>query len=125
MGVEWVAVGAVLAAGALFVGFPFGVAVGYAWRDRISRARRIVVEQERRRVELDGAATAVARPAATRPAGRSDGLRVGKRAEEVAAASLGRSARVIAEETGIPHATIGRARKKATGSNDPVAKRTG
>jgi hypothetical protein len=35
------------------------------------------------------------------------------------------SARVIAEETGIPHATISRARKKATGSNDPVAKRTG
>jgi hypothetical protein len=29
MGVGWVAVGAVLAAGALFVGFPFGVAVGY------------------------------------------------------------------------------------------------
>jgi hypothetical protein len=124
MGVEWVAVGAVLAAGALFVGFPFGVAVGYAWRDRISRARRIrhLVEQERRRAELDGAATALARPD-TRPAGRSDGLRVGK--PEVAAASPGLSARVIAEETGIPHATISRARKKATGSNDPVAKRTG
>jgi hypothetical protein len=124
MGVEWVAVGAVLAAGALFVGFPFGVAVGYAWRDRISRARRHLVEQERRRAELDGAATALARPD-TRPAGRSDGLCVGKPTEEVAAASPGLSARVIAEETGIPQATISRVRKKATGSNDPVAKRIG
>jgi hypothetical protein len=126
MGVEWVAVGAVLAAGALFVGFPFGVAVGYGWRDRISRGRRIryLVARERRRAEPDGAATALARPD-TRPAGRSDGLRVGKPAEEVAAASPGLSARAIAEETGIHDATISRALKKATGSNDSVAKRTG
>jgi hypothetical protein len=93
MGIEWVAIGAVLAAGALFVGFAFGVAVGYAWRDRISRARRHLVEQERRRAEL---ATALARPE-TRPAGRSDALRVGKPAEEVAAASPGLSARIIAD----------------------------
>ena len=52
--VEWVAIGVVLAAGALFVGFPVGVAVGYAWRDHISRARRAryLVEQERRHAEL-------------------------------------------------------------------------
>jgi hypothetical protein len=124
MGIEWVAVGAVLAAGALFVGFPFGIAVGYVWRDRISRARRIrhLVEQERRRAEPDGSATALARPD-TRPAGRSDGLRIGK--AEVAAASPGLSARVVAGETGIPDATMSRAQKKATGSNDAVAQRTG
>ena len=55
MGVaEWVAVGVILVAGALFVGFPVGVAVGYAWRDHISRARRAryLVEQERRHAEL-------------------------------------------------------------------------
>jgi hypothetical protein len=61
--VEWVAVGVVLAAGAVLVGFPFGIAVGYAWRDRISRARRVryLIERERRRAELDSAAIAVAR----------------------------------------------------------------
>ena len=122
MGVEWVAVGAVLAAGSLFIGFPFGVAVGYAWRDHISRARRIrhVVEQERRRGELDGAATALGRPD-TRPAGRSDGLRVGKPTEEVAATSPSLSARVIAEDTGIPHATISRTRKRSTVAHATVA----
>jgi hypothetical protein len=77
MGVEWIAVGAVLAAGALFVGFPSGVAVGYVWRDRISQARRIryLSEQERRRAEVDRTATALTRPD-TKPAGPSDGLRV-------------------------------------------------
>ena len=50
MGIEWGAVGVVL--------FLFGVAVGYAWRDRISRARRLryLVEQARRHLVLDGAA---------------------------------------------------------------------
>ena len=59
MGVaEWVVVGFILGAGALFVGFPVGVAVGYAWRDRISRARRAssVIRQARRRAELEAAA---------------------------------------------------------------------
>ena len=53
MGSEWVAVAAVLAVGAVFVGFPFGVAVGYLWRDRISQARRMryLIERERRRAE--------------------------------------------------------------------------
>ena len=52
MGIEWGAVGVVL--------FLFGVAVGYTWRDRVSRARqlRYLVEQARRHVELDSAATA-------------------------------------------------------------------
>jgi hypothetical protein len=76
--VEWVAVGIVLAAGALFVGFPFGVAVGYAWRDRISRARRVRhrVERARRRADLDGAATARAQQGAGPLGGRLDVLQV-------------------------------------------------
>jgi hypothetical protein len=52
MGVEWIAVGAVLAAGALFGGFPIGVFVGYRWRDRISRNRRLRVALERGCAEL-------------------------------------------------------------------------
>jgi len=123
MGIEWVALGVVLAAGALFLGFPVGVVVGYAWRDRISRARRVryLVERGRRRAE-DDAATVITRPD-IRPAGRMDVPGIGKPAEQVASPRL--SARVIAEETGIPHATIDRTPKKATGSNDPVAKRDG
>jgi hypothetical protein len=60
MGLEWIGFGAVLAAGAVFVGFPFGVAVGYAWRDRISRARRAQYLAERN----DGTQNQTARPAA-------------------------------------------------------------
>jgi hypothetical protein len=52
MGIEWIAVGAVMFAGALFLGLPVGVAIGYVWRDRISRARRLLVQQELRRQEL-------------------------------------------------------------------------
>jgi hypothetical protein len=114
MGIEWVVFGGVLAAGALFVGFPSGVAVGYVWRDRISRARRHLAEQERRRAELIDSAAAHARMVA----GRSDGL--GK-PEDVAAASLSPSIRVI----GIPQATASRARKKVNGSKDPVANSKG
>jgi NhaP-type Na+/H+ or K+/H+ antiporter len=35
---------------AALIGFPFGVLVGYLWRDRISRARhaRFLAERERR-----------------------------------------------------------------------------
>jgi hypothetical protein len=53
MGIEWIAVGVVLAAGAIFFGLPLGVLVGYMWRDRISRARRarFIIEQERKRAE--------------------------------------------------------------------------
>jgi hypothetical protein len=54
MGVEWVVVGVVLAAGAVFPGLPAGIAIGYAWRHRISRMRRLryLEERERRRVEV-------------------------------------------------------------------------
>jgi hypothetical protein len=115
MGTEWIAVGILLFAGALFVGFPFGVAVGYEWRSRISRMRRLryVAEQERLRAELDAGVTALARPD-MRPA-----------TGEVAVASHNLSARAIAAETGIPNASLSRARKKATGSGDPIAKRSG
>ena len=93
MGFEVVAFGAFLAAGALFLGFPLGLAVGYAWRDRISRARRDLFQQERRRAELNVAAI----PRSSIPA------------------------LVAAEETSIPHATARRTRKKATESKDSVA----
>jgi hypothetical protein len=53
--VEWVVVGAVMAAGALFCCFSFGVVVGYAWRDRISLMRRCRVDQELKFAELDRA----------------------------------------------------------------------
>ena len=63
MDIEWVAVGVVMAAGAVLIGFPVGVVVGYVWRDRISRARRIRYwnELERRRVKPDGAAAVLVR----------------------------------------------------------------
>ena len=112
MGIEWVVFGGVLAVGAVFVGFPSGVAVGYVWRDRISRARRRLAEQERRRAELIDSAAAQARMVA----GRSD--EVGKPEAVVAASPSKRS-------TGIPRATVSRARKKVNGSKDPVANRKG
>jgi len=112
MGIEWVVFGVVLAAGAVFVGFPSGVAVGYVWRDRISRERRRLAERERRRAELIDSAAAHARMVA----GRADGL--GK-PEEVAAASSS------IQGIGIPQATVSRSRKKVNGSKDPVAKRKG
>ncbi len=111
MGIEWVVFGAVLAAGALFVGFPCGVAVGYVWRDRISRARRDRAEQERRRAQLIDSAAAHARMVA----GRSDGF---AKPEQVAAASPSPSIQVI----DIPPATASRARKKKSVSKDPIAK---
>lgn len=123
MGVEWIAVGGVLAAGALFVGFPFGVAVGYTWRDSISRSRRLRVKQELRRAELDSAAAAFA-PPDIRLAGRSSKLRAGKPVEDVTAAS-DLSALPIAKATSIPRATATQALKRATGSNKPIAMRNG
>ena len=41
MDVEWAAVFAVLKTGAVLIGFPLGVAVGYAWRAHISHVRRV------------------------------------------------------------------------------------
>jgi len=122
--IEWAAVSVLLAAGALFFGFPFGVAVGYAWRDRISRARRALVVQQRRRAELDGAVPALALPD-VEPARLVDVLHAGKPAGEPKAASPGPSALVSANETGIPQGTMSRARKKANGSNDRPAERSG
>jgi hypothetical protein len=54
MEVEWI--------GALFAGFPIGVFVGYAWRDSISKKRRLLVAEERRRAEIDAALRAFASP---------------------------------------------------------------
>jgi hypothetical protein len=66
MGIEWIAIGVVFAAGALFVGLPVGAGVGYWWRDRISRARRLRhrAEHERKDAELHRAVGALARPSA-------------------------------------------------------------
>jgi uncharacterized protein (DUF2062 family) len=60
---EWIAVGVVMTVGAVLIGFPVGVAVGYAWRNAISRSRRIryQVERERQRAKPDGAAAALVR----------------------------------------------------------------
>jgi hypothetical protein len=115
MGTEWVAVGILVVAGAFFIGFPFGVAVGYWWRSRISRMRRrrYLVEQERLRAGLDTKVGPLAGPDIA-PAIR-----------EVAAASLSFSMPATAAEMGTAQATPGRARKKATGLSDPIAKRTG
>jgi len=123
MGVEWIAIGGVLAAGALFVGFPFGVAVGYTWRDSISRSRRLRVKQELRRAELEGAAAAFA-PPDIRLAGRSGKRHVGRPVEDVAAAS-DLPALAIAEKTSIPRPPASQALKRATGSNKPIAMRNG
>jgi hypothetical protein len=49
----------------------------------------------------------------------------GERAEAAVKANPEKSDRVISEETGIPHATLSRARKKATVSCETVEKRTG
>ena len=60
MGIEWVAIGVVLIAGALFVGsFRSGCRLCVADRISRTRRRRYLVEQERRRAELDGAHTAL------------------------------------------------------------------
>jgi hypothetical protein len=120
MGSEWVAVGIVVAVGAFFVGFPIGVGVGYAWRDRISRMRRLKFAQEHRRAEIDRELALLDNMRAE----RSDERRVGKPAEEVAAASPGLSTQVRAEATSIPHPTISPAVRKATGSNEPVPMRS-
>ena len=59
MGNEWFAIGVVMAAGAVLIGLPAGIAIGYAWRSAISRARRIRYwnEQEHRRAKPDGVGT--------------------------------------------------------------------
>jgi hypothetical protein len=116
MGVEWVAVGAVLAAGALFFGFPAGVAVGYMWRDRISRNRRLRVALERARAELD------VPPALAlmdiMPIERSNG----KTAEEAVVANPTTSDRPIAKAIELNQSSVSRARKP-TGAVASVDKR--
>jgi hypothetical protein len=59
---EWIAVGIIVAVGAVLLGLPVGVVVGYTRRDTISRSRRIrhQVERERRRAR-GGAAAALVR----------------------------------------------------------------
>jgi hypothetical protein len=75
MGVEWAAIGVLLAAGALCIGFLLGLVVGYAWRDRISRARRARVKQDLWLAEIDRAATTFAQQTAEVAAGPQVAMR--------------------------------------------------
>jgi hypothetical protein len=56
---EWAEVFAILKTGAVLVVFPFGVAVGYAWRAHISHVRRVryltARAREQRWAKPDGA----------------------------------------------------------------------
>ena len=70
--VEWLVVGAVVAAAALFCCFSFGVVVGYAWRDRISLKRRRRVDQELKFAELDRALAVALDEAVTANSNKSD-----------------------------------------------------
>ena len=89
--------------------FPFGVTVGYGWRSRISRMRRLrYLSRGRLRAEPDPGVTALAR-SDMRPA-----------TGQVAVASPSLSARATAVETGVPHATLP-SLKKATRAGDHAA----
>lgn len=93
--------------------FPFGVTVGYGWRSRISRMRRLrYLSRGRLRAEPDPGVTALAR-SDMRPA-----------TGQVAVASPSLSARATAVETGVPHATLP-SLKKATRAGDPEAPQEG
>lgn len=101
---------------ALFVGFPVGVGVGYAWRDRISRKRRLQAAEDWRRAEID---RELARLDIMR-AERSDGNPV----DEAVAASANTSDRAIAAAIEVGKDPVLRARRKATPSGEEVEKRT-
>ena len=107
--------GIVVAAGALLIGFPVGVGVGYAWRDRISRIRRLKLAQEHRRAEID---RELAHLDAMRAA-RADGP-----ADETVATSPLASEPPTAEATNVGEGPVRRARRKATPSGEEIGKRT-
>jgi hypothetical protein len=48
---DWAVVGIVMTASAVLIGFPAGVALGYAWRSHISHVRRTryLIERDQRR----------------------------------------------------------------------------
>jgi hypothetical protein len=48
---DWAVVGIIMAASAVLIGFPVGVALGYAWRSNISHVRRTfyLIDRERQR----------------------------------------------------------------------------
>jgi hypothetical protein len=100
--VVWIALGAILAAGALFISFSFGVVFGYAWRDRISRRRRLQAEQEQKLEEL---AHALGRALS----------------EEAVIAYSNASDGAIAEAIGVSERTVNRARK-AVATTEAVEK---
>ena len=116
MGIEWIAVGIVMAGGAVFVGFPVGVGVGYAWRARKSRMRRIQFAEEQRRTKID---RELARLDATR-AERPDG----NPPEEAVSANANSSDSAIAEAIDVGKDKVRRARRKVIPTGTEVAKRT-
>ena len=116
MGIEWIAVGIVMAGGAVFFGFPVGVGVGYAWRARISRMRRLQVAEEQRRTKID---RELARLDATR-AERPDG----NPPEEAVSANANSSDSAIAEAFDVGKDKVRRARRRVIPTGTEVAKRT-
>jgi hypothetical protein len=119
MGIEWIAVGIVMAGGAVFVGFPVGVGVGYAWRARISRMRRLQATEEQRRTKID------------RELARLDAMRAehpdGNPPEEAVSADANSSGSTIAEAIDVGKEKVRRvrrARRKVIRSSTEVAKRT-
>jgi hypothetical protein len=116
MGIEWIAVGIVIAGGAVFVGFPVGVGVGYAWRARKSRMRRLQAAEEQRRAKID---RELAQLQAMR-AGHPDG----NPPEEAVSADANSSDGAIAEAIDVGKDKVRRARRKAIRSGTGVAKRT-
>jgi hypothetical protein len=116
MDIEWIAVGIVLACGAVFAGFPVGVGVGYAWRARISRMRRLQAAEEQRRAKIDHE---LAQLNAMRAEHRD-----GNPPEEAVSADANSSDSAIAEAIDVGKDKVRRARRKVIPSGTEVAKRT-
>ena len=116
MDIEWIAVGIVMAGGAVFVGFPAGVGVGYAWRARISRRRRLQAAEEQRRSKIDRELAQLNAMRAEHPDGNLP--------EEAVSADANSSGSAIAEAIDDGKGKVRRARRKVIPSGTEVAKRT-
>jgi hypothetical protein len=115
MGIEWIAIGIVMAGGAVFVGFPVGLGVGYAWRARKSRMRRIQFAEEQRRTKIDRELARLDVMRAERPDGNP---------QEAVSPDANSSDITIAEAIDVGKDKVRRARRKVTPSGTEVAKRT-
>jgi hypothetical protein len=115
MSIEWIAVGIVMAGGAVFVGFPVGIWVGYAWRARLSRMRRLQAAEEQRRAKIDRELARLDDMRAEHPGGNS--------LEEAVSADANSSG-AIAEAMNVGKDKARRARRKVIPSVTEVAKRS-